>query len=430
MTLRNNLLPTQRKGIFYREHPTRRHGVRKDRQLVLRYTINGKTKTEVFGWLTQGATELEAERLLATFRANYKSGAGPSSLKEMREIEKNRQRELEEAEEIAARQRLTFSELSQQFISGLKLRSKTQRQYTDSLEMVANFKPPGAPVIGKTAITQISRRTLAQYIEHLARKSPSTAVSVRSSLSAFYTWLAEPSREHIEVNFVPSIPKPAANTPRDRTLTDTEIIALWRGLKPHGEEPLARLTKFLFLTGVRLSEALNITRKEINESWWTIPAARTKSNRPHRVYLTETALSLLGQDTISFKSNRPLRHNGENIDRPFAASVVTRFWKRHEFLDMKTGTPWTREPYFGLPPFSPHDARRTIASGLALLGYSSDTIAAVLSHKLPGVTAMHYLRHNQDAEKQRALTGWERHVLEITGQVATRADNLAGIETT
>lgn len=416
MPIRDNLIPTGRKGIFYHEHPTRKHGIRKDRQLVLRYTIGGKTLVEAFGWLSEGTSELDAEKILATFRSNHKQGIGPRSLAEMQEMAENEQRKREAAEALAAERDRTFLDLAGEYLSGLKLRPKTLRQYTDGLSLAACYKPAkGQPTIGETITNQITKRVLAQCIETIAKKSPSTAVSVRSSLSAFFTWLAEPSREYIDANFIPAIPKPAANAPRERTLTDQELAILWKGLEPHENHPLARLSKFLFLTGVRLSEALGMTRDEIDGHWWTIPASRTKGKRPHRVYLTQTALSLLGEGHLPFASTRPKRIDSATIkDRPFNDTALRHFWLREEHFDPTTARQLQRGPYFGLPPFSPHDARRTVGSGMALLGFSSDTIAAVLSHRLPGVTAAHYLRHNQDAEKERAWRAWERHVIKIT----------------
>jgi len=54
MGLKDDLKPTGRKGVFYKEHATRKHGVKKDRQIILRYTLGGRTRTEAFGWLSEG----------------------------------------------------------------------------------------------------------------------------------------------------------------------------------------------------------------------------------------------------------------------------------------------------------------------------------------------------------------------------------------
>lgn len=221
-------------------------------------------------------------------------------------------------------------------------------------------------------------------------------------MSAFYTWLSQPSREYIEVNPVPSIPKPKANQPRERTLVDDEIMTVWRNLE---DESMHRLLKFLLLTGVRLSEALNLDRKEIDATnhWWTIPGSRTKSKRPHRVYLTETARYQLTEKRHPF-FNEVLR-DGKKKRQSLSTQALNHNLKRND--------------YYGVERFCAHDLRRTIGSGLALLGFTTDHIAAVLSHRLHSVTAVHYLRHNQDDEKKHAWLTWERHILQITGKEKT-----------
>lgn len=404
MAIRDELKPTGRRGVFYREHETRRHGVKKDRLLVLRYTILGKTSAEAFGWLSEGISELDAERKIAWFRSNAKAGNGPVSLAEEKAQAEEAKKQTEEASRLAAERERTFSDLAKEYLSGLTVRPSTARFYEDSLSHAAAYKPvKGMPTLGNTIIFEIPKRHLAQCIEHIAKKrTPSQAVAVRSSLSAFYTWLSQPSREYVEVNPVPSIPKPKANIPKERTLSDQETATVWNNLD---DNQLHKLLKFLLLTGVRLSEAINLDRREIDEAnnWWTIPGSRTKSKRPHRVYLTKTALSFLTEERHPFFND--VVRDGKIVHQAISAQALNHNMKR--------------SGYFGVDRFCAHDLRRTIASGLALLGISSDHIAAVLSHRLHGVTAAHYLRHNQDEEKKRAWLAWERHILKITqGQVA------------
>ncbi len=43
---------TKHEGVRYREHPTRKHGVRKDRYYAIRYYVDGKRKEESLGWET------------------------------------------------------------------------------------------------------------------------------------------------------------------------------------------------------------------------------------------------------------------------------------------------------------------------------------------------------------------------------------------
>ena len=73
-------------GVFYKEHETRRHGVNKDKQLILRYTIAGESRIEALGWLSEGYTAQDAQNKVKVFRANKKAGEGPTSLADEKEI--------------------------------------------------------------------------------------------------------------------------------------------------------------------------------------------------------------------------------------------------------------------------------------------------------------------------------------------------------
>ena len=101
MALLKDLLPTGRPGVFYKEHETRRHGVRKDRQWILRYTINGKTRTEAFGWASSGLTEIDAEKKIAEFKSNYRNDSGPVCMADVQALIDAERAAREEAERAA-----------------------------------------------------------------------------------------------------------------------------------------------------------------------------------------------------------------------------------------------------------------------------------------------------------------------------------------
>ncbi len=72
----------------------------------------------------------------------------------------------------------------------------------------------------------------------------------------------------------------------------------------------------------------------------------------------------------------------------------------------------TNHDLFGIPHWTPHDLRRTAASGLARAGVSRTVIGKVLNHAEPGVTAV-YDRHGYDAEKRAALDAWGEKIGQI-----------------
>ena len=97
-------------GVFYREHETRRHGVSRDKQLVLRYSVAGKRSVEVFGWLSEGFTAQDAQNKIKEFRANGKADHGPTSLAEETAMEEEAQRDRRKAEETEQCRNVTLSD--------------------------------------------------------------------------------------------------------------------------------------------------------------------------------------------------------------------------------------------------------------------------------------------------------------------------------
>jgi integrase len=66
-------------------------------------------------------------------------------------------------------------------------------------------------------------------------------------------------------------------------------------------------------------------------------------------------------------------------------------------------------------PWTPHDLRRTAASGMARLGFTRSTIALVLGHTMQegGAVTGVYDRFDRMPERAAALEAWGAHVLAL-----------------
>src|SRR5258708_33860732 len=62
---------------------------------------------------------------------------------------------------------------------------------------------------------------------------------------------------------------------RERTLTDDELRAVWRGAEASAG-PFGRLVRFILLTAARRTEAAAMTWGELNDEW-TLPASRNNT---------------------------------------------------------------------------------------------------------------------------------------------------------
>lgn len=72
------------KGVRYREHPTRKHGVGLDRYFVLRFTVDGKERQEPLGWASEGWNLNKVRIELSKLREAKRTGKGERTLAERR----------------------------------------------------------------------------------------------------------------------------------------------------------------------------------------------------------------------------------------------------------------------------------------------------------------------------------------------------------
>ncbi|MFZ3115605.1 MAG: site-specific integrase [Syntrophales bacterium] len=115
-------------GVRYREHPARKNGVKKDQYFTIRYKLTGKDREEGLGWASEDWTAAKAYDRLKELKANRKSGEGPQTLAEKRDIEGKRKEADKIAQELAAKENVTFgvfmteTYLPQSKLDNMKLR--------------------------------------------------------------------------------------------------------------------------------------------------------------------------------------------------------------------------------------------------------------------------------------------------------------------
>jgi integrase len=248
-------------------------------------------------------------------------------------------------------------------------------------------------------IAEIARADVKALLGDLA-ETPVVANRVHSILHTLFDWAVE--NDLIASSPIAGIKRPNKETPRDRVLTDAELKAVWQAADKE-DFPYGTIIKLLILTGQRRGEVAGMAWSELdlklnsNSRLWTLPRERVKNGRRHEVPLSHQALEIIRKSPrISEKYVFSL--NGKN--------PVGGFSERKARLDQATAlsTPWTV-----------HDLRRTVASGLAKLGADLAVIEKVLNHvsgSFAGIVGV-YQHHEFAEEKRAALQKWADHVEEL-----------------
>jgi integrase len=263
------------------------------------------------------------------------------------------------------------------------------------------------PVWGDRAVRDLRRRDVVELLEAVATKTPVQSNRLRANLSRMFRWLVE--REILEVSPIVGVSPRTKVTPRSRILTDDELVALWKATIKMGGTFGAAI-RFLMTTGVRRDEASFLKWDELQDKEWAaMPASRMKAGRDFRAPLSSAAQAIIeGQPRIE-KCEYVFTTNGK--------SPISGWSKAKKQIDklmaVEAGKP--------VPDWRPHDLRRTLASGLARLGYRSEVIKRVLGH-MPSntdVTASFYVWHNFDAESQKAVQHWADHLAALITPTVT-----------
>ena len=144
---------------------------------------------------------------------------------------------------------------------------------------------------------------------------------------------------------------------------------------------------------------------DLEDNVWTIPAERSKNGQAHRVPLSPLALELISQVKMQ-AGDSPWLFPSPTATGPVLARSINR-------------AIYKTLPGLAIENITPHDLRRTAASGMTALGIPRLTVSKILNHVETGVTAV-YDRHGYDAEKRHALEAWAARLEEIvSGKPAT-----------
>jgi integrase len=248
---------------------------------------------------------------------------------------------------------------------------------------------------------------------------------------AAFAWAVK--RGAVSVNPFLALPFVKSVAARERVLSDAEIAEIWLAAD-NVASPYGTIIRLLILTGQRRGEVAGIAWSELSDDWmtWTIPGERTKNSVPHTVPLSAPARdlvkSLLPYDEDAAKRALKDRCAVRLLVLPGAAGTPFAGWsKAKRALDKAITDARAKGATIGrasdapLVPWTVHDLRRTVATGLQRLGVRLEVTEAILNHisgSRAGITGV-YQRHDWAAEKRAALEAWATHVTAVlAGQIS------------
>jgi integrase len=292
---------------------------------------------------------------------------------------------------LEAARAMTFAECAEQFLSvnaGTWKNDKHRHQWKSTLSTYA------FPVFGSLPVQSIDTALVMKVLSPIWQEKRETAERVRGRIHRVLTWATaqqlrsgdNPAEWEILKHLLPNGKKQKAHHP---ALPYAELPRFISTLRDKlGVSALA--LEFCILTAARTSEVIGAKWNEIDldEKVWTVPAERMKSNRPHRVPLSERALEIL--KGLNPSDDEMIFRNGGG--RPLSNMAM---------LELVRGM---------RPGLTVHGFRSTFSDWCRdRTNYSRDVIEMALAHVIKDKTEAAYRRGDALDKRRRLMTEWARY---------------------
>jgi integrase len=350
---------------------------------------------------------VEARAAAERLRDKVRTGADPQ------------QQTRDDREALRAAPDLTFDALADLYVERYAKRQKASWK-NDEGYLRANARP----VWGKREATSITSQDAARLLFDVVAVAPISANRLRSVLVKLFGWACDSAL--LSTNPMLGVKKPhREGKGKTRTLNDKEIKVLWHALEKAEAAPgiLAAL-KFLLLLGQRPGEVAGMAVSELHHlnndrnAHWQLPASRMKARRAHVVPLPPLAREIVVAEIAGQRATTPLTEPEFVFASKFAErarlarhSLSQALGRIIEDLD-ESGDDADTVANLKADRPTPHDLRRTLATGLARLGIPRDDRLAVLAHSYGDIHEI-YDQYERLPQKRAALEMWERHVRKV-----------------
>jgi integrase len=273
-------------------------------------------------------------------------------------------------------------------------------------------------------VSEITSLDVLEIINAKKRHAPAMAGALLTMLRRSYNWVIDQQVYGLIVSPCDRLksakligPPPA----RTRRLNDTELFAFWRAAGRLGY-PAGPAYQLLLLTGLRLYEAARLSWPEIEGDVIVVPAARMKGRndqaRDHLVPLSGQAQKIIA--SLPRIKGGPFLFSRDAGKRPAAmTNEIKRTLDRRMLLALRALARRDGEDHtqVTLPPWTNHDLRRVVRSGLSQLRVPFVVAEAVLAHRQRGV-AVTYDLHEYVQEKREALVAWAQRLGSIVNPMS------------
>ncbi|ABW68757.1 tyrosine-type recombinase/integrase [Desulfosudis oleivorans] len=276
-------------GVRYKEHPTRKNGVKRDQYFTIRYKLAGKDREEGLGWASENWTAAKAYDRLKELKENRKTGEGPQTLAEKRAIEDKRKDADKQARQLAEKENVTFGRfMAETYLPQCK-RDKKPTTYAmeEALYRVHLAETIGNLPFGKIAAFHVERVKKAMADKKKAGRTIQYALQVTRQVFN----MARKRGVYTGENPTSAVKWPKLDNMKMRYLSIDEAEKLFDALaaKSHNLHDMALLSLH---SGLRFGEIAKLTWSCVNWKAGTLAILDAKTGS-RTAYLTTRAKAML-----------------------------------------------------------------------------------------------------------------------------------------
>ena len=363
---------------------------------VFRYTVHGKPRGMGLG----GLSLKDARRKADDLRKAVSEGIDPIA-------ERDAQRR---KDAIAAQTRITFAEAVNRYLAKHEDKFSNPKHRAQWRATLTN----DAKRLGSMDVAHITRAHVLQVLEPIWATKTVTASRLRGRIEKVLSWAASAGYREGDNparwagNLDNDLAKPGQLAGRDNqpAVQLADLSAWFKALRTR-DGFAGRALEFATLCASRSGEVRGARWAEIDMDAkggpvWTIPAARMKAKREHRVPLTPEAVALLnalprieGSDYLF-----PSAKGGQLSDMALSA-VMRRMHKAETdaghkgWLDGASGRPAV-----------PHGLRSTFRDWAAETGVARDMAEIALAHNVGSEVERAYRRSDMLARRRALMAAW------------------------
>jgi integrase len=353
---------------------------------VFRFMLNGRPR-----WMGMGALHTirlaEARSRAAEYRMQRYDGIDP--------IEQRRAERLQA--QLDAAKAITFKDCSGRYIASHKAGWRNAKHAAQWEATLATY---AEPVMGGLSVQAIDTALVLKVLEPIWTTKPETAGRVRGRIESILDWARvrgyrageNPARWRGHLDKLLPARSKVQRVEHHAALPYAESPGFLVSLREQ-EGIAARALEFAILTVARTGEVIGARWHEMDllDKTWTLPAARMKVGKEHRVPLSARALAILEEMQPHRHADDAFVFSGGKLGRPLSNMAFLMLLRRMGRADVTV-----------------HGFRSSFRDWVAeRTNFPAEVAEMALAHTISDKTIAAYSRTDLFDRRRRLMAAWD-----------------------